>query len=384
MGFAIGVWGIRAYTVCMNTHANRAHCIYQTVKPMKKDKPMRNALTLAFSTILGAAVATLGHAQEMTFEFVGNGGNCLGCEWIEASGEITADTPAQFAAFADTLRGSGSLALNSPGGDLDAAIALGRMIRARGWGTERREMGSRYGTPAETTVCVSECVLAFMGGVSRDMDGRFELTIDGARGIDWVSPKVLDYTLDMGVSAEVLTIADNVPANATYTFSLDEVDRLGFDNTFVTVDNWHLEPYKDGLVLATKQRFRPSYEVTFTLFCRAEDPRWRILVSYPGDYSGDSYTVETLFDFTRDIAPAAPEFRFGDDAYPVARGDIEFVRNTETGLTASFILPDAVTDYAGQDIWFYPDLARVWGGILDFTIPLPPARWMAVTAENCI
>ena len=342
-------------------------------------------LGIRVATVFFGFLTTAANAEEMTFYWTGNGGNCLGCEWVEASGEITANTPSRFAAFADALGGSGSLAFHSTGGDLDAAIALGRMIRTKGWDTRRREMGSSTGIPAERTVCVSECVLAFMGGVSRDMNGRFELTIDGARGIDWVSPMLLDYTLDMGVSAEVLTIADSIAASETYTFSLDEIARLGFDNTFVTVDDWHLEPYKEGLVLATKKRFMPyRREETFTLFCRVDNPRWHVLISIPGDFSSDFYTIETLFDFTRDIAPSGPEFRFGDDAYPVGPSDIEFVRNTKTSLTASFILPDEVTDYAGQELWFYPDLARVWGGILDFTIPLPPAHWIEATRSNCI
>jgi hypothetical protein len=54
-------------------------------------------------------------------------------EWIMAEGEITAATPAL---FAKVLAATGQLRLpvviRSPGGDMDAAIAIGRMIRQRG------------------------------------------------------------------------------------------------------------------------------------------------------------------------------------------------------------------------------------------------------------
>ena len=35
-------------------------------------------------------------AEEMTFTLSGNGGNCVGCEWVAAEGEITPKTPDKF------------------------------------------------------------------------------------------------------------------------------------------------------------------------------------------------------------------------------------------------------------------------------------------------
>lgn len=46
---------------------------------------------------VGAATAS---ASAMSFDDQGSGGNCDTCQWIAASGEITASTPQEFSAFA--------------------------------------------------------------------------------------------------------------------------------------------------------------------------------------------------------------------------------------------------------------------------------------------
>jgi hypothetical protein len=85
---------------------------------------------------------------------------------IYAAGDITAYTPGKFSAF---LKSSGVTApatvyLSSAGGDLMAGLALGRAIRAAGFGTE-------VGIPApgriEPAACDSACTFVFLGGVTR-------------------------------------------------------------------------------------------------------------------------------------------------------------------------------------------------------------------------
>ena len=51
-------------------------------------------------------------------------------EWISAEGGIAANTPAQLKKLLKTLGGRKlPIVVSSPGGDVDAALALGRMIR---------------------------------------------------------------------------------------------------------------------------------------------------------------------------------------------------------------------------------------------------------------
>ncbi len=333
--------------------------------------------------LLCGLVATTGHADDMTFYFTGNGGNCHGCEWIEARGEITPDTPARFIAFAETLNGAGGIALDSTGGDPDAAMALGRAIRERDWDTSRREQGGEF--PSRETTCIDACVLAFMGGVGRNVRDDHGLTIGGETAVQWVSQDVLEYTLEMGVSPDVLMIATRVPAGQTYDVVGEDLTRLGLDNTQKTTDDWYLEPYKEGLVLATKQQFGPTREVPFTLFCRVEDPRLHILVVEPGDFTDTIFPDGSPLNYfsVGDYADG-PAFTIGEAKYPLDPDDVDFIRQSQTGLTVSVILPDAVIGRPGGALSFTPNLGRVYAGLLEYTIPLPPSSWIEAALRNCI
>ncbi|TIU85827.1 MAG: hypothetical protein E5W03_09965, partial [Mesorhizobium sp.] len=69
----------------------------------------------------------------MQFAFVRS--NAPGCEptcpeWISAEGAIQADTPALFRRVLKILNGRKlPIVVNSPGGDVNAALTLGRLIR---------------------------------------------------------------------------------------------------------------------------------------------------------------------------------------------------------------------------------------------------------------
>jgi hypothetical protein len=79
-----------------------------------------------------------GPGEAMTLRWMRASGSCepLCPEWIAARGVITRDTPKQLRAL---LKRAGErklpVVLDSPGGDFDAAIELGRLIRARGLDT---------------------------------------------------------------------------------------------------------------------------------------------------------------------------------------------------------------------------------------------------------
>jgi hypothetical protein len=61
-----------------------------------------------------------------------NGGNCLGCEWIRASGEITETTADALETLLKEFHHAlpnHTVLLDSPGGSLIGAIKLGEAIR---------------------------------------------------------------------------------------------------------------------------------------------------------------------------------------------------------------------------------------------------------------
>ncbi|MEM8877964.1 MAG: hypothetical protein AAGD23_08825 [Pseudomonadota bacterium] len=86
--------------------------------------------------------------------------HCVGCTVVVGQGVITSGTDAQLRAFVKRWGGDPAkavLRLHSPGGDLIAALHLGKAIRRAGFQTEA--LSSRP--------CQSACTLAFAGGVAR-------------------------------------------------------------------------------------------------------------------------------------------------------------------------------------------------------------------------
>ncbi len=90
-------------------------------------------------------------AKPMTFELVGGGR-------LIANGTITAGVSQSFAAEAER-HGEyiKTVVLNSPGGSVTDALAMGRLIREKRFATEVE--AGKY--------CVSSCPLVFAGGVDR-------------------------------------------------------------------------------------------------------------------------------------------------------------------------------------------------------------------------
>ncbi|WP_290542268.1 hypothetical protein [Aestuariivirga sp.] len=149
-------------------------------------------------------------------------------EWIMAQGIVTPNTPRH---FRDVLRQPGAdklpVVLESRGGDLDAALEIGRMIRAAGLttivgrseveGCGPREACSKaqplrlftgyVSSPAE---CSGSCLFVLAGGVRRAgfwitgaslpaLDS-FKTRTRGARAGNLIT----DYLADMGVSAGLI------------------------------------------------------------------------------------------------------------------------------------------------------------------------------------
>lgn len=89
-----------------------------------------------FSLALEALAETQPPDRSMQFAVVrGSSSMCepVCPEWIWAEGEIRADTPKRLKKFLKTLGGRKlPVVIQSPGGDLDAALAMGRTIRTKG------------------------------------------------------------------------------------------------------------------------------------------------------------------------------------------------------------------------------------------------------------
>lgn len=201
---------------------------------------------LAVTTLLFLTFALAGkNASAATIEYYG------GCS-IGLHGEIDSKTPQQLKHAIDLLnrghcKGSsederdigttGMVYLQSPGGDLVSAIALGRLIRHASLST--RVDGS----------CASACVLVELGGVYRTGFGRFGLhrpyatsysdSLEAARTkVRQANALVAAYLTEMGIPARLLDVMNATPPDeiewlygdkVTDIAQLDELQILGVD-----------------------------------------------------------------------------------------------------------------------------------------------------------
>ncbi|MHA6204671.1 hypothetical protein ACXU4B_09630 [Dyella soli] len=131
-------------------------------------------------------------------------------------GVIDADAPNRFAALmrSSKIPPGSDVYLNSPGGDLNAGLSLGRLFRSGTMsthlGTPRRPL--RSGAPPTTALCTNACSYAYMGGLYRwapSGNDRFGVQpVDAAgqkAGDDGRAADALDsYLKDMGVSPAAL------------------------------------------------------------------------------------------------------------------------------------------------------------------------------------
>lgn len=159
--------------------------------------------------------------RPMGFELVG-GGRLL------ATGTIAPGTAEAFAAEI-AKRGDyvKTVVLNSPGGSVSDALAIGRLIRERKLATEIE--AGKY--------CASSCPLAFAGGVERRVGDKaavgvhqvFALTRAGAAPRDEmsdaqrISARCQRYLADMGIDLEVWVHAMETPKDRLFIFTPEEL-----------------------------------------------------------------------------------------------------------------------------------------------------------------
>jgi hypothetical protein len=136
-----------------------------------------------------AAIGGMAPERSMNFALVRNGNCQQTCiQWISAEGKITTDTPNLLANLLRSLHGRKlPVVIQSFGGDVDAALAIGHLIRAAGLETAVgrtrldgcpmleprcqqkivRDGWSEGEARTEGAYCFSACPFAFAGGKAR-------------------------------------------------------------------------------------------------------------------------------------------------------------------------------------------------------------------------
>src|ERR1700687_197226 len=164
-------------------------------------------------------------AKPMTFDLVGGGK-------LMDNGTITPGSSESFATevgrHSEYIK---TVVLNSPGGSVNDALAMGRLIRERRFATEV-EPGK---------FCVSSCPLVFVGGVDRRAGDRATIGVHQVAAIrsaangsprdemslaQNISARCQRYLGDMGVSLQVWVHAMETPHDRLFVFKTDELKSL--------------------------------------------------------------------------------------------------------------------------------------------------------------
>ncbi|MGP9811336.1 hypothetical protein ACTZWT_07470 [Rhodopseudomonas sp. NSM] len=171
----------------------------------------------------------------MRFEWVACEPNCTG--WISAVGIVTADTPKDFDDFARSRPLDGAaLVLDSSGGSVNDAIALGRRWRQMGLMTTvgasvrtQTPSGMRAGIVPQA-YCESMCVFLLLAGRTRYVPEGARVRVhqiwmgdraEDARAASYTAQDVTiierdigrlaKYTFEMGGTGDLLALALSVP-----------------------------------------------------------------------------------------------------------------------------------------------------------------------------
>lgn len=213
--------------------------------------------------------------------------------------------------------------LNSPGGDLGEALAVGRLIRRFGRDTAigvSRD-GDFSGQPSYAPrpdaggICESACAYLFMGGVTRNLSEyprfgsaadlqfsrigfhRFFSQSDVLTSDDTqiASGLLIEYLVEMGIDARLFLAASQFGADEMYY--LTEEDALNYGILLPTgFGPLTMEPYLDGVIAFSRRldlpdQIRPHDHTTqITFFCEADQPRILLTSKWLGvaDYFNDA------------------------------------------------------------------------------------------------
>lgn len=263
---------------------------------------MRGGYAWLAAAIAGLMFSACASADPMTFRWASSGG-ADGESWIAAEGEIVLGTPEAFLQFlAEGTFGNGRVEvyLNSPGGDLDAGLALGRLIRGHGFGTYVAHTGPDNDDTSITDFgpgqCLSACSYAFLGGKWRRADDRTvgvhqfyypiaaenpDQTLFSGRDLSSdqkTEARLVNYIVGMGVDARFLAAASQTEPDTVHLLTTAEMAEYDVTYDDLAYMGWAFEPYKDGLIAFSKSL---GGEKTATLFCRKNENRLRLFLSQP-------------------------------------------------------------------------------------------------------
>jgi len=227
---------------------------------------MRVLLVLLFALVVAASPVGAEYKNPMKFSI-----GYLGI--IFADREIDSDVATRFAAFLKEhkTRDRSYIILNSPGGDLDAGFAFGRLLRAHKFqanvGIENPDIaditsGKKEGAPTLAGECISSCTFVYMGAQFRSLDqasryGIHQFYFDGelknpAQIAQVYSGTIAAYLKEMGIQPEFLTMMSRVNPENYLFVGLPDLRKLGIVNDGALPTSWTIDSFPDGKGLYLK------------------------------------------------------------------------------------------------------------------------------------
>jgi hypothetical protein len=172
-----------------------------------------------------AGVALEERKLPMHFSWVGGEPNCH--SWISAVGIVTQDSPKDFDEFAHGRQLEGdTVVLDSSGGSVNDAIALGRRWRSLGLLTtvgisvlDHTAQGD-HATIAPQAYCESMCVFLLLSGKTRYVPEGAHVRVhqiwmgdraDDAKAATYTAQDLMIVERDMGGAGDLLSLSLNVP-----------------------------------------------------------------------------------------------------------------------------------------------------------------------------
>lgn len=180
--------------------------------------------------------------------------------WVSATGMIRAETARDFEAFAarNNLRGA-TIVLNSEGGSVHGAIALGRAIRKLDMTTTVGRTVDAGSDPKVANLnpradCESMCAFVLLAGARRIVPAEARVRVhqiwlgdrrDDAAAASYSAEdlvlvqrdigKLAQYTVEMGGSVELLEVSLRIPPwEPMRSLTREEMRRMNLDNSDVT------------------------------------------------------------------------------------------------------------------------------------------------------
>lgn len=278
---------------------------------------------LLVSMSIGHAAFAASASNTMQFSLDGNGGNCNGCEWIEADGPITGSTPDDFEKFlkkwGDLDGTSTTVMLNSRGGNLIAGLKFGESIRRHklptSVGTTIPEPGTAF-QKMDKGVCYSACSYAFLGGLVRWANQgdlgfhQFALPTSLKQAVDATDLSkeesvdqqlmgfLVIYLKEMEIDPQVLMLAASANPDALYIPTNEEMTKLGITNDGASFSGWSVEPYHAGALVTGTVKRSWVEDQTVTFFCKAAN---RSTVYLVGSYVYSAPMAKTAAQTTQDL-----------------------------------------------------------------------------------